>query len=99
MVDQVKTPIVNKCLIFWCIYTDSLYYDENLKRWVDPNADPNEDDGHNTKPPPTDMQLMGGMNSNKPILNNSNSLSDMSNGPPPPSGGNKYSAGEWLHKR
>ena len=74
---------------------DSLYYDENLKRWVDPNADPNEDDGYNAKPPPTDMQLMGGMSMNKPTLTNSSSPSDIPTGPPLLPSGNKYSAGTF----
>ena len=60
---------------------------------MDPNADPNESDGHNSKPPPTDMQLMGGTNLNKPTLSNTANPSELPPGPPLPSGGNKYAAG------
>ena len=60
---------------------------------MDPNADPNESDGHNAKPPPTDMQLMGGMNENKPTPIKATNPSELPAGPSLPSGRNKYSAG------
>ena len=74
----------------------SLYYDEKLKRWVDPNADPNEADGLNAKPPPTDMQLISGSNSlGQPTVSANGPLSKMPSppGPPAPTGGNKFAAG------
>ena len=77
-------------------FLDSLYYDEKLKRWVDPNADPNEDDGHNAKPPPTDMQLMGGAQMKKPVSTYNSSSSEIPAGPPLPLGGNKFSAGMFM---
>ena len=63
---------------------------------MDPNADPNEDDGHNAKPPPTDMQLMGGTQMKTPVSTNNSSSSEIPAGPPLPLGGNKFSAGMFV---
>ena len=74
-------------MIFYII---SLYYDEKLKRWVDPNSDANEDDGLNNLPPPTDMQLMGASHAQKqPPIHPSGNVEKLL----PPSGGNKFAAG------
>ena len=66
----------------------SLYYDDKLKRWVDPNADPNEADGSDAPPPPTDMQLSSGASANPnlpPSIGNSKQMM-----PPGVGGGNKF---------
>ena len=71
----------------------SLYYDDKLGKWVDPNADPNEANGLNTKPPPMDIHLTSsGNNAPKPTIS-SVGLS----APPAPNGGNKYSAGIYTN--
>ena len=70
-----------------------MYYDDKLKRWVDPNADPNESDGHNAKPPPTDMQLMRTDNAPTKLTPNPSGPPGDMMGPPGPPTGNKFSAG------
>ena len=68
----------------------SLYYDEKLKRWVDPNTDPNEADGMNAPPPPPKLQLMGANNTQKQPSATPIGASEKL---PIPSVGNKFSAG------
>ena len=64
-----------------------------MKRWVDPNADPSESDGHNVKPPPTDMQLMRTDNAPTKLTPNPSGPPGGMIGPPGPQTGNKFSAG------
>jgi hypothetical protein len=69
-----------------------LYYDEKLGKWVDPNADPNEANGLNTKPPPMDIHLNSSNNNAPKPTSNSKGLF----APPAPNGGNKFSAGIYT---
>ena len=71
----------------------SLYYDDKLKRWVDPNADPNEADGSNAPPPPTDKQLIGASNAQSQLSTNPTGANEQM---PPPFTGNKF-AGRYMH--
>ena len=74
------------------IISFSLYYDEKLGRWVDPNADPNEANELNTKPPPMDIHLSSSGNNGPKQTISSGGLS----APPAPNSGNKYSAGIYT---
>ena len=70
-----------------------MYYDDKLKRWVDPNADPNEADGSNAPPPPTDKQLIGASNAQSQLSTNPTGATEQM---PPTFTGNKF-AGRYMY--
>ena len=92
--------------------SNTIYYDEDLKKWVDKNADPAEVAASNA-PPPSDMELSRNNSSadvggGGPGSSSSAATTPMGGAPPslappgmpgmpPPAGGNKFSAG--LGKR
>merc|ERR1712183_1110380 len=58
----------------------------------------NEADGHNAKPPPTDMQLMRTDNAPTKLAPTTSGPPGGMIGPPGPPTGNKFSAGDFLRK-